>query len=291
MRKPAKARKAAQKVPSVNKSLVWLASYPKSGNTWTRIFLANFLLNPDKPVPINQVHRVGIGDSVAPAYRKINGGRYDPMDTLGHLRLRPAVMRAVANNGADINLVKTHNENGKAFGAQLIEPMLTKAAVYIVRNPLDVAVSYARHYGITPSKACRNMARSDNTSVADAGSVKQYLGAWSNHVRSWTKARGFPVHVMRYEDMKADPEAAFGALLDFLKVPHDPERLAKAVRFSSFKELSQQEAEHGFIEKSHQNFKFFHSGTSGQWEKALTDEDIAFMHENQGDMMRAFGYL
>lgn len=272
------------------KNIVWLASYPKSGNTWIRIFLANYLLNPDEPLPINQVHRIGTGDSVAGIYMRLNNGRYDPMDRMGHLKLRQKVMRAIGNNGADLNLVKTHNMNDSAFGHQLIDASLTRSAVYIVRNPLDVAISYARHYGQTPSQACRAISRTDNTTTADKANVGQYLGRWTDHVRGWTKTKAFPVHILRYEDIEATPEQAFTGLLKFIGVPPDKERVAKAVRFSSFEEVSGQEQASGFIEQSQNNQKFFHSGTSQQWEGVLSEEDIAHVHEMNAPMMRKFGY-
>ena len=273
------------------KSIAWLASYPKSGNTWTRIFLANFLLNASEPVPINEVHRIGVGDAISGGYKKVNGGHYDPSDTEGHLKLRGKFLGALARNGADLNFVKTHNLNDHAFGTRLIDPAFTRCAVYIVRNPLDVIISYGRHYGQTPSQACQSLARSDNTTAADANSVKQYLGKWADHVRGWTKTKAFPVHVMRYEDMLADPEPTFSAFLEFLGIPSDPERLSRAVKFSSFDVVSKQEASDGFIERSNNNQKFFHTGTTDQWKGALTEEDIAFVHKTQGAMMKRFGYL
>jgi hypothetical protein len=273
------------------KNIVWLASYPKSGNTWARIFLANYLLATLEPIPINQVHRIGIGDSVANAYRIVNGGRYDPMDTMGHLRLREKVMRGIVNNGADLNFVKTHNAKDRAFGVELILPRYTRAAVYILRNPLDVAVSYARHYGQTPALAAQSISRPDNTTAADPTSVKQYLGNWSDHVTGWTETRDFPVHVMRYEDMKADPGTAFAGLLGFLGIPVDAERLERAIRFSSFDEMRRQESETPFVERSANLDRFFHTGETGQWKDALSPEDIAFLRERHGKVMSKHGYL
>ena len=98
----------------------------------------------------------------------VAGGRYDPMDTMGHLRLREKVLRGIAGNGGDLNFVKTHNARTRAFGVELILPRYTRAAVYIIRDPLDVAVSYARHYGMTPAEAAQAISRPDNTTSADA---------------------------------------------------------------------------------------------------------------------------
>ena len=272
-------------------NLIWLASYPKSGNTWTRIFLANYLLNAQKPIPINEVHRVGIGDSIADTYRIAGKGRYDPDDYLTHLRQRERVMRGIVNNGADMNFVKTHNENGKAFGTTLIPRKYTRAAIYIVRHPLDVVISYARHYGMSQSQAARAISRPDNTTRGDQRNVMQYLGVWSAHVEGWAKAKGFDTHVMRYEDMKARPHSSFAAMLEYLGVPLDDERLDRAIRFSSFDELRKQEGESGFIERSEKSEKFFHSGTTGQWEGVLSDEDIAFMTQKHASVMAEYGYL
>jgi hypothetical protein len=284
------AATSATSAPKSLKSIVWLASYPKSGNTWCRIFLANYLLGALEPIAINEVHRIGIGDSVAGAYRIVAGGRYDPEDIRGHLRLREKVLRGIVGNGADLNFVKTHNAKDRAFGVDLILPRYTRAAVYILRNPLDVVVSYARHYGQTPAKAALSISRTDNTTAADATSVKQYLGSWSDHVTGWTGTRDFPVHVMRYEDMKADAPAAFAGLLGFLGIPVDAERLERAVRFSSFDEMKRQESVTPFIERSASLDRFFHTGESGQWKDALTPEDVAFLRERHGRVMAKFGY-
>lgn len=273
------------------KNIVWLASYPKSGNTWSRIFLANYLLNATEPVPINQVHRIGIGDSVAKAYTLVNNGRYDPMDYIGHLKLREKVMRGITGNGADINFVKTHSLNDLAFGYRLIDPAFTRSAVYILRHPYDVAISYARHYGVTPSKACEAISRGDNTTMADATSVKQYIGSWSDHVTGWTRTKKFPVLTLRYEDLKTDPHGAFREMLEFLSVTVDDERLDRAVRFSSFDELRKQEDKEGFIERSKNTERFFHTGTSGQWEGVLSADDIALLTKAHGRVMKRFGYL
>jgi hypothetical protein len=277
--------------PARLKNIVWLASYPKSGNTWARIFLANYLLGASEPVPINQVHRIGIGDSVAGAYKAVAGGRYDPLDTIGHLRLREKVLRAIAGNGSDMNFVKTHNAKDHAFGFELIAPRYSRSAVYIIRDPLDVVVSYARHYGQTPAQAAKSLSRPDNTTSADATSVKQYLGDWSDHVTGWTSTSDFPVHVMRYEDMKADPQAAFATLLGFLGIPVDSERLERAIRFSSFDEMQRQESVTPFIERSANLERFFHTGKAGQWMTALAPEDVAFLRERHGRVMTKHGYL
>ncbi len=274
------------------KSIVWLASYPKSGNTWTRIFLANYLFDRQTPMPINQVHRLGMGDSIETMYRMVAGNvPFNITDYRQSLALRNKVLGGIVNNDADVNFVKTHNRRTKAFGVELIPPALTRSAIYILRNPLDMVLSYARQYGHSPEFAAAAIGRSDNSIAGANGTVPQFLGSWSEHVRSWATCREFPVLVLRYEDMQADPEAAFSHVLKHIGVPPDPVKLSRAVQFSSFSELRKQEDRDDFVERSPNSEKFFHSGKSGQWRTELPEDAIARIREDHAKAMRKFGYL
>ena len=284
------APQRSRKTAAVTRNLVWLASYPKSGNTWVRIFLANYLLDRQTPMPINEVHRIGMGDSIAKTYARVAGGAIDSTDPQAMLALRPRVLRAIAANGADVNLVKTHNINGKAFGTRLIPPDLTRAGVYILRNPLDMVLSYSRHYGESVADTVARIARDDNVVVGDAQNVPQFLGNWSDHVRSWTQSRRYPVLVLRYEDLHAAPEAEFTKLLDHLGVTVEPERLSRAIRFSSFDEVSRQERRAPFVEKSDRAERFFSVGAAGQWRDALDPELAERVRRDHAAVMQAHGY-
>ena len=273
------------------KSIVWLASYPKSGNTWLRMFLANYLLRAEQPVPLAKVHQIALGDAVLGAYRAVARRPVDPRNEADVLALRPSVLKAIAGNGADINLVKTHNQNTRARGAELIPAALTRQALYVVRNPLDLLLSYAHHYGQAPEAAARAIGDPGNVIAPDATNVMQYLGSWSDHVTGWSRARSFPVCTLRYEDMIADPEAAFSTALKRMGVPVEPDRLARAIEFSSFDQLRSQEDAHGFIEKSRHAERFFRAGTAGQWRETLAPDIVAQIRETHGKVMRRFGYL
>jgi len=281
------------------KNIVWLASYPKSGNTWLRIFLANYLFGRTTPMPINQVHRLGLGDSIEKMYRMVaqrtaNGlvkAPFDIADYRQSLALRGKVLEGIVSNNADVNFVKTHNDRTKAFGVELIPPRLTRSAIYIVRNPLDMVLSYARQYDQTPDFSATAIGRPDNSTAGANGTVAQFLGTWSGHVRNWARCRDFPVLVLRYEDMKADPEAAFTRALKHIGIPPDAEKVARAVRFSSFEELKKQEGATGFIERSPSSARFFHSGGSGQWRDELSPESAARIRKDHAKTMRKFGYL
>ena len=276
---------------SAPKSIIWLASYPKSGNTWTRIFLANYLVNGDKPVPINQVHRFGMGDSIPQMYNMVAGRQIDVSDYNVTLMLRDKVLAGVVANKADVNFVKTHNINADAFGVTLIPEKYTRSAVYILRHPLDMLVSFSKHYGSTHAATAEAISRTDHSNAADAYTVTQFLGGWSEHVESWTENKSYPVCVLRYEDMLADPTESFSKLLKHIGIPIDAARLEKAIKFSSFDEVSKQEETAGFVESSPKNEKFFNRGVSGQWKTELAPEIIEKVKKDHHKLMKKYGYL
>ena len=274
------------------KNLVWLASYPKSGNTWLRFFFANFLVDKGQPVPINHLERYSTGDSVARNYRAVCKSRsFDPLDDRAALQLRDSVFRAFSENGASINLVKTHCKNKRVESVRLIPAHLTRAAIYVVRNPLDMLLSYADHYRLEPVQAASDLANPQSTILPSSEVVRQFTGNWSDHVRSWTKNPKFPVTVLRYEDMLSDPQAAFEQVIAAVGVPADPDRVARAIAASSFAEAQRQEDSSGFIEKAPHSKKFFRSGKSGEGERLLADDVIASIRSEHRDIMTEFGYL
>jgi len=276
----------------MTKTILWLASYPKSGNTWLRLFLFNYLFDLDAPAPINQAHRIGPADVTAALYRALAKGRpFDPMDAQGALALRPKVLAAHAATGASVNFMKTHNANITLQGTPLIPVPLTRGALYIIRDPLDMALSFAHHYKVSHDHLVKALNSADHTTTPDETVVPQYLGGWSKHVRSWERARGFPTQVIRYEDMSADPHAAFAAALTFIGAPVDDARLDKAIRFSSFDEASKQETEHGFVEKPKNAARFFRSGKTGEGREGLPAEVIRQIERDHEAVMRRHGYL
>ncbi|WP_371226912.1 sulfotransferase domain-containing protein [Roseovarius sp. 2305UL8-3] len=271
-------------------SIVWLASYPKSGNTWTRAFLANYLVNPDKPIPINQINRFGMGDSIAKTYHMVAGRQIDLNNIELVLSLREKVLRGIVANNADVNFTKTHNIKKVARGVELIPDRFTRSAIYILRNPLDMVLSYARHYGTSVEEAVKRIGNKDNGNAATTATTAEFLGNWSDHVDSWTASAPYPVLVLRYEDLLEDPEVHFAKIVEHIGMPLDDKRLKKAVKFSSFKELSKQEKKDGFVEKSEQAKSFFTKGTSGQWKDELNNDLVRRIRRDHRVVMKRYGY-
>jgi len=272
--------------------IIWLASYPKSGNTWTRAFLANYVENGKTAVPINELPNFAYGDNMASHYATLSGLPESEIDHAVVAEWRERVHLWLANAKPHDVFVKTHSLIGLLEGRPLITPAATAGAIYIVRNPFDVAVSFANHYQVSTGRAVEIMTEPDQYLPASSGQVEQFIGDWGQHVRSWTTVPGLTRHVMRYEDMLASPRKAFGDLVAFLGLPADRQRLRKAVKFSSFKELSHQESQEKFVEsRPDGKVKFFRAGKIGAWRDALDPADVDKMIDRHRDLLQKFGYL
>ena len=272
--------------------IIWLASYPKSGNTWVRAFLANYLADAKRPVTINDPPNFMLGDNFLIHYEKLSGKAAESLTPKELHDLRPKVHEWFAYSRPDNVFVKTHNAVLRAAGQPLITPSATAGAIYMVRNPLDVAVSFAHHYQTSYDRAVESLCDEQYFLPAANGLLEQALSSWSRHVRSWTKAPALPLCTLRYEDLHRKPLEAFGSLVAFLQLPMDTERLARAVRFSTFKELEGQEKQDGFVEsRPDGKTPFFREGRVGAWRRHLTAAQTDCLIEAHRDVMEEMGYI
>lgn len=274
--------------------IVWLASYPKSGNTWLRAFFANFQSDSGIPVDINNLDIRGAGnrrmvdDALGVESSDLTSEEID--------RYRPAVCRIMASRSAKTLFLKTHDAYLLNSDAEPLIPRdVTSAALYVVRNPLDVSVSYA-HYAAKPLDCAIDQMALETMTLARSGDrlryqLQQRLLSWSRHVLSWLDQSAIRLHVMRYEDMCRHPFEAFSGAVRFLGLDDDLERLRRAIDFSSFEALRQQELKHGFKEKPFEAASFFRSGRVGAWRAILTDKQIERLVLDHGAVMRRLGYL
>jgi hypothetical protein len=276
--------------------LVWLASYPKSGNTWTRLFLSQFLANSDTPVDLNSIDLGGSISSSRPAFDEVVGLPSSDLTDDEVDELRPGVYRAWAEHGSGTSFVKVHDANLRLRGGERLFPAsVTGCAVHLVRNPLDVAVSLAFHQGHADYD--RTVTHLNDRNRVIAGNrrtqLRQTLLDWSAHTRSWTDEDTFPVETFRYESLVADPVGEFARLVAFVDLDgaDDRTRVETAVAGTRFERLQTAEAETGFRERHHRQARFFRSGRSGDWKNELSPSQVASIVDAHADVMRRFGYL
>ena len=272
--------------------IIWLASYPKSGNTWLRAFLANYMQNPEEPLPINDLPNHILGDSGVPHYERFSGRKVEELDEQEIAQLRSKIHEWFAfSRGRDI-FVKTHNMITMAAGTPVITPSATVGAIYVVRNPLDVAASFSHHFNVEYQRAVDSLCAPNYFLPQTDTHVRQYLGSWTRHAASWLNAKGMVQYLVRYEDMKQKPIKTFSGVIDFLQLPVERDRIKKAIDFSSFKELKKQEQDEQFVEgRKDGSAKFFRSGKVGGWRDVLTEEQANHLIEANKEMMIRLGYL
>ncbi|MEM7211009.1 MAG: sulfotransferase domain-containing protein [Pseudomonadota bacterium] len=253
--------------------LIWLASFPKSGNTWTRSFLGNYLAPDGRQLTINQLNTFTTGDVRQDFWDAAWGSRYEGQTIETGLKLRGKVLRLIAQSKPQMHFAKTHSRIDRIEGHDLIPPDVTAAAIYIIRNPFDVVLSYSRHISASIDETIDRMCDASALNATET-QIFELIGRWDHHVHSWKSAPGLPLFFMRYEDMVSQTERTFRALLNFLQIPVNDGKLRRAIRFSSFKELQKQERSEGFGERPENMQQFFVSGRSGDWQRELSAAQI-----------------
>jgi hypothetical protein len=279
--------------PKPDSGIVWLASYPKSGNTWTRTFLSNLvaiMAGEREALDINSINRFSLGENFISYYKDILGYPPGPEHKQQIADTRHQVQAAIADQFEGLIFVKTHNALVVDHGQSLINFAVTSGAIYIVRNPLDVAISLAFHMGRTLDEAIATMAARDTETPISEERVQEVWGSWSQHVESWTRKAHPAIYIMRYEDMLSDPERTFGGLARHLLLKPTPAELALAIQRSSFETVQAQEEKEGFREKPKHAERFFREGRAGQWKEVLTLRQIETVVCTHGEQMRRFGY-
>ena len=277
---------------------VWLASYPKSGNTWFRLLVAN-LSATDAPTDINAMdERGGIASARAEFefHTMLDSGllTHDEADAL-----RPRVYEMLAEDtgraDAETRLVKVHDAY---LTTPVGEPLLRAArgAIVIVRDPRDVACSLANHRHSTVDEAIAFMADRDACFAANLrtqpAQLRQRLLDWSGHVASWLDQADVRVHLVRYEDLQADPVGTFSTALTFAGRTPARADLERSIEFARFERLQAQELEHGFSEWRPRGGSalFFRRGQSQAWRRELTAEQVQRIESVHGSMMARLGY-
>ena len=237
---------------------VFLTSYPRSGNTWTRFLVGN-LVHQDEAVTFLNVERL-----VPDMYKHSDR-------TLRHLP-RPRIM-------------KSH---------ECFDPRY-KRIIYVVRDPRDVAVSNY-HWEMKQRSMGDSYPIEKFVPRYIDGVYWGRLGNWSDHVTSWLSTRqgkeGFLL--LRYEDMLADPAREMGKVAVLLGIDPAPERLARAADLSSADRMRKLEKTQGdkWVQTRYtrQDKQFVRKAASGGWQQILPSESVQMIESAWGDIMKSLGY-
>jgi len=246
-----------------------LASYPKSGNTYVRIFLANYLRGE------TDLNKVGWPIFSSHAFFPIGMPRT-------YARVDSFKRECYA---------KTHEIGNLFYGSSF------ERAVYIVRNPLDIVPSFSRHMSCDLDTAIARLGNKNQHLQGTDKIYPQLISDWSSNVISWLQNKRFPVFFIRYETLCAYPTTGFKSLLAFLNVPIIEDKFLKALEFSSFDSLKKTEAEmlakgekEKFREARGSTGKFFNVGKPGNGKEVMTVQQIERVYKRHKHLMDLLHY-
>jgi aryl sulfotransferase len=273
----------------------WLVSYPKSGNTWMRMMLSS-LMSGGAPVDINALD-MRIGITTFAEMDEYLGVESTEMTREEIAAARPALHAVIAaDHDIPLLLRKVHDRYWRTpSGEAAFVPDCSRGAIYLVRDPRDVAVSFSHHRGCGIDQMIDQMA--DDLVLAAAvyrgrEQLPQPLGSWSEHVRSWLDQTEIPALVIRYEDMLRAPLAALAQAVAHLGIIAAEAHLQAAVAGTQFGLLRAQEGNAGFRERlTSATAPFFRQGRAGGWREQLSATQADRIVEHHRTIMARFDYL
>jgi hypothetical protein len=277
------------------RNLIWIASYPKSGNTWLRILLDSALNKNGAVVDINEISFAEsgfLGRQQFDEFLEFDSSYLNIEETRTFKKKYFENLSAVSERDT---FIKTHDANiALSDHSYLIPENNTKLAIYVVRNPLDNVASLANHHGITIDEAIAMLLDKGHTQFRSpkgiTSNVDQFVSSWACHVLSWLDSN-LPLFSVRYEDMLENPEGVLSKICHLLGQDITKEVIRNAIDNNSFEILKEKEATEGFKEKSFSSNRFFRRGKAGGWKNELTRQQAKLVIKDQKSVMKRLGYF
>ena len=274
-------------------NIIWLASYPKSGNTWFRGFLTALLNHGEVDINKMEADFVFSGKDYI---ENILDVCTDDLKIKEFELFRKIAFIHYAQELKKEAFIKVHDaySHSRWNGFSLIPDEGTRLALYFIRNPLDVVLSLANHSGCSIDVTIDRFINCEEGAFIKknktAPQFYQLLGTWSMHVDSWCCQTKIPVHVIRYEDMKSSPFETFKEAVLQMQLNYSDEAITNAIASCDFNNLKEQEQNKGFKEKQIYSSAFFFKGEAGRWKKELSIDQIQKIMSVNEKMMKRYGY-
>ena len=275
--------------------IIWLASYPKSGNTWLRLFLETLLFNEE----ILNINNIKI--SQFPLKHHFEGlvNNFDNLEEISKNYIRAQNKINLDNK---IKFLKTHSAYWKAYNAQFTNEENTQGVIHIVRDPRNIITSVLNHFSKENySDAYKFMNNSAQVIWDEKNKDKKFLtvvSSWVNHYNSWKKFKKNNL-LVHYEKLLSNPVEEFNRICDFLNkianLNFEEDKILKAIEKCNFDNLQKIENEIGFVEASidtnGSKKKFFYLGPQNDWKKFLDKETLIGIESSFEKEMKELGYL
>ena len=264
--------------------IVWIASFPKSGNTWLRAFLCSYLyMNPD-----DNNFDFGLFKNIL---RFPNSKQYEDIG------IKPKNFEDVSknwiaaqekiNSNKKINFLKTHNAFGGLENSPFTNEKNTLGAIYLVRDPRDVLVSYSRHLELSIDKTLELVLEDDHKGWLNENKkdvIGEIRGSWAQNYNSWKNYYLTEKIIIKYEDLIKDPFNNFSNIVKYLNklfgLEMNDEKIKKCIEITDFNKLKNLEMKTGFVENYNKKESFFNKGQPNQWQNIL-DEKVTYKLEKK----------
>ncbi len=276
--------------------IIWLASYPKSGNTWVKLFLSAYLGNQNSSGPFD-INKMLIPFSLFPTRKLIKKFNFD-FSNFENIAEHWIQMQEYLNLGTKGNIfVKTHNAMCTINGNKFTNKQNSLGAIYLVRDPRDIIISYSSFLKKSHDEVVATIFNSKSFEQSNIDG-KQFdftlIGSWSDNYNSWKNYKTIEVLIIRYEDLISDTQNTFTKIIKYLNkidnIKIDNEKIKSCINLTSFKNLRKIEEEKGFIEKGFGEF-FFRKGKVGDWKEKLNQDLVKKIEEKFKLEMKELGYI
>ena len=276
--------------------IIWLASYPKSGNTWMWFFIKSYFNPPNKKFSLNHDKDDPYLLETFPVERRFDELKIDYQNFFD-ISKNWINLQSLINLNNKTNYLKTHNAMCTVKNNKFTDVHNTLGAIYIVRDPRDVLVSYSSYMGENTDKTLDTLLSDDSYEYGkfkDKFYSKSLMGSWSSHYKSWKNYKSKEIILVRYEDMVNKSNSTFLRVLNYLKkinqIEVDQNKMKHAIEETSFENLKKLEMNEGF--KANPSKKlFFRKGKVGDWREKLNKEQVKKIEKAFEAEMIELGYL
>ena len=262
--------------------IFWIASYPKSGNTWLRTLLSAYYYSKDGVYEESLIRNIG----QFPEKKHFQGFDYLPQVIIDTTRFWIKAQERI-NKDKKLRFFKTHNVFGSINNRKFTNKENSIGCIYIVRDPRNVITSLKNHYELDYQDALTWMLNPKkyiyDYEKSQEYSDFQFISSWENNYKAWKSQSDFPIKIIKYEDLLDKTYSIFIEIIEFInQVTKNNEKINKlkiknAVNSTSFHKLKLNEKKFGFSEsiksrKDNKQIPFFFLGPENNWEKILDEE-------------------
>ena len=275
--------------------IIWIASYPKSGNTLIRAILTSLIFSEDGIVNFKNLHRIS-NFSNGFFFKKFISSYENILETSKYW----IKAQEELNKNKKLKFFKTHNAfctiNGNAF----TNANNTAGCIYVVRDPRDVVVSASKYYDLSHDETKNNMfnEKMDLINNMKGSPFNTFLGSWPNHYNSWTK-NCKNVLLIKYENLIENKENEIRRIISFLnkfvKISFDEKKIINCIESSSFQNMKIMD-QNGLFPENSKDFKgnkipFFSSGKKGNWRGVLEEKIVSQIEKKFQKEMLELNYI